>query len=54
MGHRTISERLEGRHDITHLDIVVANAGATSGFKHILDTEADDLKYDFRPTASDP
>lgn len=32
---------------VTKLDIVVANAGHSSGFKDVLNTTADDLKYDF-------
>jgi len=51
-GIATLPQRLEAN-GITHLDVVVANAGGSSGFKDILSTvDPDkDLLYDFRVNA---
>ena len=51
-GIATLRNRLEAN-GITHLDVVVANAGGSSGFKDILSTvDPDkDLLYDFRVNA---
>ncbi|OIW28308.1 NAD(P)-binding protein [Coniochaeta ligniaria NRRL 30616] len=32
---------------ITHLDVVIANAGGTSGFRDVPSTSAQDMRYDF-------
>lgn len=44
--HDSLHDRLiaEG---ITRLDVVIANAGTSSGFQSILDSTADDLRHDF-------
>ena len=51
-GIATLPQRLEAN-GITHLDVVVANAGGSSGFKDILSTvdPEKDLLYDFRVNA---
>ncbi|KAK0643378.1 hypothetical protein B0T16DRAFT_180869 [Cercophora newfieldiana] len=43
----TLAERLASEHGIVRLDVVIANAATSSGFKPILDTEPDDLLHDF-------
>ena len=44
--HGTLVVRL-AEQGITHLDVVIANAGSASGFKLISDTSPEDLLYDF-------
>ncbi|KAK4444887.1 NAD(P)-binding Rossmann-fold containing protein [Podospora aff. communis PSN243] len=43
----TLAERLRTNHSITHLDVVIANAGTSSGFKSILSTTPSDVLHDF-------
>ncbi|KAK1752314.1 Norsolorinic acid ketoreductase [Echria macrotheca] len=47
----SLAARLREEHDIDHLDVVVANAGGSSGFKGVLDTEPQDVLYDFETNA---
>lgn len=39
---------------ITRLDVVVANAGGTSGFRDVASTSAEDMRYDFEANAVGP
>lgn len=51
----TLAARLAADHGIHHVDVVVANAGASSGFRDILDLDPDtDLVYDFTVNAVGP
>lgn len=52
-GYDSLRDRLvAGR--ITHLDVVIANAGTSSGFKPMLETTGEDLKYDFEVNSIGP
>lgn len=52
----TLAARLASEHNITKLDVVVANAGASSGFRDVLDLEdvEGELTYDFVANAVGP
>ncbi|KAK3318940.1 hypothetical protein B0H66DRAFT_253167 [Apodospora peruviana] len=50
----TIADRLRSEYGIDHLDVVIANAGASSGFKDILSTPAEDLLFDFTANSIGP
>ncbi|KAK0636498.1 hypothetical protein B0T17DRAFT_83086 [Bombardia bombarda] len=51
----TLPGRLLAEHGIARLDVVIANAGGSSGFKSILETDMDqDLLYDFSVNAVGP
>ena len=39
---------------ITYVNIVIANAGNSSGFKSVLETTADDVQYDFEVNTLGP
>ncbi|KAK0619971.1 hypothetical protein B0T14DRAFT_221435 [Immersiella caudata] len=43
----TLAQRLRNTHSINHLDVVIANAGASSGFKPIPATTPSDILHDF-------
>jgi len=47
----TLAARLREEHGIDRLDVVVANAGASSGFKGVLETEPEDVLSDFETNA---
>lgn len=46
IGHDSLHDRLVAE-NIACLDVVISNAGTSSGFKSVLDTTGDDLRYDF-------
>lgn len=52
----TLAARLAAEHNITKLDVVVANAGASSGFRDVLDLQdvEGELTYDFVANAVGP
>ncbi|KAK3324281.1 hypothetical protein B0T19DRAFT_428231 [Cercophora scortea] len=50
----TLPARLAADHGITRVDVVVANAGGSSGFKDIAHTDPEDLLYDFTVNAVGP
>ncbi|KAK0750900.1 hypothetical protein B0T18DRAFT_319519, partial [Schizothecium vesticola] len=52
----TLAARLAAEHDITRLDVVVANAGASSGFRDVLELQdvEGELVHDFVANAVGP
>ncbi|KAK3389637.1 hypothetical protein B0H63DRAFT_102560 [Podospora didyma] len=50
----TLAACLQARFGITRLDVVIANAGGSAGFKSALDTSPEDLLYDFTVNAVGP
>ncbi|KAK0715273.1 hypothetical protein B0H67DRAFT_645045 [Lasiosphaeris hirsuta] len=54
LGADTLAARLRDEHDVEAVDVVVANAGGSAGFRGILETEAEDLVGDFVVNAVGP
>ncbi|KAK1832085.1 NAD(P)-binding Rossmann-fold containing protein [Podospora conica] len=52
----TLASRLASEHGLTHIDVVVANAGASSGFRDVLDLQdvEGELVFDFVANAVGP
>lgn len=52
----TLAARLASEHNVTRLDVVVANAGASSGFRDVLELQdvEGELVYDFVANAVGP
>lgn len=43
----TLAARLEAEHGITSLNVVIANAGGSSGFYDVLGTDVEGMRFDF-------
>ncbi|KAM7203450.1 hypothetical protein V8F20_004044 [Naviculisporaceae sp. PSN 640] len=50
----TLAARLEGEHGITSLNVVIANAGSSSGFYDVLGTDIEGMRYDFEVNTLGP
>ncbi|GAB1319434.1 hypothetical protein MFIFM68171_09644 [Madurella fahalii] len=55
INHASLRARLAAEHpDVTRLDVVVANAGGSSGFKDVLGTAPEEMARDFEVNALGP